>query len=208
MFKKRYFVFAGILIVIIVLPLISYLLVKKGYDLRVNATHTLKFDPKSTEQLPPYFFLSHRGDTINSVTMQEKVLVIEFFAKDCIEDPSKQRHPLFELQEDYKNKTLRLRILSIMTDSVFETNALQAYASRYAARDEWHVLGDTISTLNTLVSFYENYLQNKNIRNTNLLCPENVLLVDKTGIVRGAYNINSQQEFSDLYNDVLYLIDR
>lgn len=208
MLKKRYFVFAGILIVIIVLPLISYLLVKKGYTLRVNATHSQRFDPESTEQLPQYYFLSHRGDTISSTTMQEKVLVIEFFSKNCINDPAKQRHPLFELQEDYKNKTLRLRILSVLTDSVYETNELQTYASRYAARDEWHVLGDTISSLNPIINFYEYYLQKKNLRNTNLLCPENVLLIDKTGIVRGAYNINSQQEFSDLYNDVLYLIDR
>ncbi|MFN3939621.1 MAG: SCO family protein [Chitinophagales bacterium] len=206
--KKKYFVFAGILIIIVVLPLISYLLVKKGYDLRVNATYSQRFDSAGTTQLPDYSFLSHRGDTISSTNMQGKVLVIELVSKNCADDSLKLRHPLFELQEDYKNKTRRLRILSVITDSVFNTAELQAYASRFAARDEWHVLGGAISTLNPVLRFYENYLQEKNIGNANLLCPENVLLIDKEGIVRGAYNIYSPQEFSDLYNDVLYLIDK
>lgn len=207
MFKKKHFVFAGILAIIIVLPLISYLLVKSGADIRKNAQPSSRLDAQGVA-FPSYYFISQRGDTITTDRMQGKVVVLELFSATCKDSGYKERHPLFELQEDYNAKTLRLRIISVIMDSVNTMADLNHYAERFAAREEWHVVQDTIAGSDPVLAAYEMYLQKNDIVNANSSCPENVLLLDKNGMVRGCYDILNEQQFSDLYNDVLYLIDK
>lgn len=207
MFKKRHFIFAGILAIIVVLPILSYLSIKSGAEVRRNVHASAIYDSIGTT-FPPYYFISHRGDTITSERMRGKVIVLEMFSAKCKDDPEKATHPLFELQEDYNSKTLSLRFISLITDSDFIASDLEEYATRYAARDQWHIVYDTATTINPVIESYNQYLQKKGIENSNLSCPENVLLIDKNGIVRGCYNIFDTHEFSDLYNDILFVIDK
>lgn len=205
--KKRHFIFAGILAIIIVLPILSYLSVKSGAEVRRNVHASAMYDSIGYT-FPNYYFISHRGDTITSERMHGKVIVLELFSAKCKDDPEKITHPLFELQEDYNTKTLSLRFISLITDSVYTNTDLEEYATRYAARDQWHVVNDTNTILNPVPESYNQYLQKKGVENSNLSCPENVLLIDKNGIVRGCYNIFNEQQYADLYNDILFLIDK
>lgn len=205
MFRKRHFIFAGILAVLIVLPLISYLVVKSGAEIRKNIRPSNIYDTVGIA-LPAYYCISQRGDTIDSERMQGKVIVLELFSASCSHSGI-LKHPLFELQEDYNNKTLKLRFVSVITDSVYGQGDLEKYANRYAARDQWHVVYETPEAHNALVQAFNRYLEKKDVKNLNHSCPENVLLIDKRGIIRGCYDIFDKREFSDLYNDILYLID-
>ena len=207
MFKNRYFIFAGILAIIILLPLISYLSVKSGAEIRRNAQPSERLDSVGIP-FPNYFFISQRGDTITTERMHGKVLVFELFSASCADDTAKERHPLFELQEDYNGKTLSLRIISLITDSVFTADQLTHYSTRYAAREEWHVVYNAALHDSTLIQSYAQYLHKKDVSNINQSCPENVLLIDKSGVIRGCYNILDETQYNDLYKDVLYLIDR
>ncbi|MBC8173266.1 MAG: SCO family protein [Chitinophagales bacterium] len=193
---------------VVILPIISVLVMRQGFKARMNAKPSGLFS-ESSISIAPYSFISQRGDTISSERMLDKVCVIEFFSNDCYRQRYDGEHPLFVLQEDYKGKTIALRILSIpLDDSVQANKELQEYSSRYAAREMWHVLGGDTTDAKNMFRNCLSFAEKNNMEERNFNCPQFVYLINKQGKICGAYDPADTEQFSGLYTDVLYLIDK
>ncbi len=194
------------IVLLVVLPLISYLVVKKGADIRKNATYSA-FLKNSQVDLPPVTLISHRGDTITNAVLEGKVSVLELIDHTSV-DLTNERHPLFELQEAYKGKTISLRMLSVWSDSTVEATVslLNFFATRFAVRENWHVLsGNGSDTLKMTIA--DLYNENLTLDGDDFF-PNSVYLINKEGKFCGSYNPMNKVEFDALFNDVLYLIDQ
>ncbi|MBC8047513.1 MAG: hypothetical protein H7Y00_12010 [Fimbriimonadaceae bacterium] len=191
---------------IVVLPLISLYVMMQGAKLRQNAKPSSIYSASSI-LLPQYILISQRGDTIRADSMNRKVCVYEFYSDDCYEKRYSGTHPFFELQEDYYGKTFSLRFISVsLTDSVTGGINLQHYSNRYAAREVWHVVGGDTTYTQNIFAACKKYAAEKNIVLGNYNCPVYVFLADSKGRICGIYDINNKEQFSFLYNDILFLI--
>jgi cytochrome oxidase Cu insertion factor (SCO1/SenC/PrrC family) len=191
-------------ILLVVLPLASYLLVKKGYSIRQNIQASQIYNP-SGPKTPNFSLISHRGDTLTNSSLKDKVVIFEFIDHTSVEAIS-ERHPLFEIQESYKGKTLNLRIVSVWVDSTKESSLqdLLHFANRYAVRENWNVVNGT--GVDELMGSFTSTITNG--PRDSILFPNIVLLMDKEGRIAGDYQPTNKEQFDALFIDVLYLIDK
>jgi cytochrome oxidase Cu insertion factor (SCO1/SenC/PrrC family) len=193
---------------VIVLPLVSYLLMRQGTKLRQNATASEMYY-EAKEPLPEYTLFTHRGDTLMQNSMLGKAYILEFYSNDCYQARYEGKHPLFELQEDYYGKTKSLRIVSVRLDQGdTELQSQQMYANLYATREIWHIAAGDTNVVKNIFAACNTYLQEKNIVLQNSSCPAFVFLVNKSGKICGAYNPKDEKHFSKLFTDVLFAIDQ
>ncbi|MFI5171082.1 MAG: hypothetical protein ACHQFW_01760 [Chitinophagales bacterium] len=210
MVKKRGRLWVAVmLVIIVVLPLISVLFLKQGFNTRAEAPASNRLIVTDLQQLPDYFSISHRGDTITKSGMGNKVCVIDFETYSCGTLNDDKARKLFEIQEDYYGKTKGFRIISHTLHPVEDQQPqLAIMAERYAAREIWHFVNSPDSSGNKLFIATNNYFQKSSITETDSVCPRLVYLVDGLGNIRGAYDPLDEQQFHDLYNDILYLLNK
>ncbi|MFN0274307.1 MAG: hypothetical protein ACKVPJ_01055 [Chitinophagales bacterium] len=193
---------------IIILPFISWYVMKEGEELRRSNTASELYNVSSI-RIPDYNLISQRADTISNQNMQNKVCVYEFYSEDCYAGRYEGRHKLFELQEDYYGKTTAFRIISVnLSDTSVQNRDLWQYSILYAAREIWHVTGGDTSVSKNIFEACEKYLTERNRIEQNLNCPSYVFIADRKGYLCGAYNIKDEKEYSSLFTDILYTIDR
>ncbi len=200
---------AVMLVIIVILPLISVLFLRKGFNTRAEAPSSSRLITNDLQQIPDYFTISYRGDTITKKGMLNKVCIIDFVSYSCgtVNDPKSRK--LFEIQEDYYHKTKGFRILSHTLNPIADqTPQLVLMAERYSAREIWHFVNSPDSSSVRLYEWNKNYLQKLSLNETDPACPKLVYLVDGAGNLRGAYDPLIDQQFRDLYNDVLFLINK
>lgn len=199
---KRYFWLTVIFILLVVLPLVSYLLVKEGYSIRENVQPS-SFFVSDGDAVTGFEWISHRGDTLTPERLKGNAYILEFIDASSV-SVLDERHPLFEIQESYKGKTRNLRIISVWADSSkdAELSDLQRFAHRYAVRENWHVVVDKGRN-----SYQRNLLDIQGVNNTGFF-PGCVYLIDKSGNLSGIYNPGEKDYFSALFTDVLYLVDQ
>jgi cytochrome oxidase Cu insertion factor (SCO1/SenC/PrrC family) len=197
------------LIIIVVLPLFSVLFLKEGFKIREEAPSSDRLIENNMPAIPNYYAVSHRGDTITKQGMLNKVCIIDFANYSCGTSNDARERKLFEIQEDYYGKTKAFRVLSFTLQPETDLNEqLQIMAERYAAREIWHFMSATDGSANKLYQFNKNIFEKKGVIETDTLCPQLVYLVDGEGFLRGAYDPLDDKQFHDLYNDVLFLVNK
>jgi len=207
--QRSWFWMVVMAILLIVLPLISYLLVRQGALIRQHAAAS-EYIKELPGGLPPdQLFISQRGDTLTAERLLGKVVVVE-----CINSTSAgktgERHPLFEIQEAYEGKTLNLRFMSVWEDTgrTATTADLAYFGSRFAVRENWHVVscGQPESLLSSIDENF--YNGEKKSGDSDLFFPHVVYVLNKEGHWCATYKLDDQQAYDALFNDLLYLIDR
>jgi len=206
--RGRVWVFV-MLLIIVVLPLFSVLFLKEGFKIRDEAPASNRMLTENAQPIPVYHTISHRGDTITKKRMLDKVCLIDFASYSCGTTNDARERKLFELQEDYYGKTKAFRIIThTLQPQTDLTPQLILMAERYAAREIWHFVGAIDSSSIALFNFANNNFKNSPSFETDTVCPELVYLVDGDGILRGAYNPLDENQFHDLYNDILFLVNK
>ncbi len=210
MINKRGRVWAIVMLaIIVVLPLFSVLFLKEGFKIREEAPASDRLVEADQFSIPDYFTISHRGDTITKKRMLDKVCVLDFASYSCGTSNDPRERKLFEIQEDYYGKTKALRFLThTLQPETDKTDQLRTMAERYAAREIWHFVGDTGTSSLQLHTFCKNTFEKQGVNETDSLCPQLVYLVDGDGYLRGAYDPLDEKQFHDLYNDILYLVNK
>lgn len=210
MAKKRGRVWAVVmLLIIVVLPLFSVLFLREGFKIREEAPASDRLLMNNAEQIPVYHTISHRGDTITKQRMLNKVCVIDFASYSCGTTNDERERKLFEIQEDYYGKTKAFRIIThTLQPAIDKTPEITLMAERYAAREIWHFVNADDSSSNNLFQFARNKFKNSPSFETDTICPRLVYLVDGDGLLRGCYDPLDENQFHDLYNDILFLINK
>ncbi len=206
--RRRVWVFV-MLLIIVVLPLFSVLFLKEGFKIRDEAPASARMLTDDAQPIPAYHTISHRGDTITKKRMLDKVCLIDFASYSCGTTNDARERKLFELQEDYYGKTKAFRIITHTLQPQSDlTPQLTLMAERYAAREIWHFVSGIDSSSISLFNFANNSFKNSPSFETDTVCPELVYLVDGDGMLRGAYNPLDENQFHDLYNDILFLVNK
>lgn len=210
MAKKRGRVWAIVmLLIIVVLPLFSVLFLREGFKIREEAPASARLLSDNAAQIPVYHTISHRGDTITKQRMLNKVCVVDFASYSCGTANDARERKLFEIQEDYYGKTKAFRIIThTLQPETDKTPELTLMAERYAAREIWHFVGAEDSSSINLFQFARNKFKNSPSFETDTICPRLVYLVDGDGLLRGCYDPLDENQFHDLYNDILFLINK
>jgi len=198
------------LTIILVLPLIALLLLRQGFETRRDAPHSSRLLANDLVNIPAYNGISFRGDTITSRRMQGKVTVLHFTSASCVPVIDSLMRSLYEIQADYYGKTLSLRIITnTLEPEKDDANDMRLLSERYAGREIWHFIRATDSSGIRLFNWClaESKIFNTGME-TDLNCPQLVFLTDGDGKFRGAYDLRQKQQFHDLYNDILYLVNK
>ncbi len=196
--------------IIIGLPVCTALLLRNGFQTRAAAPASSRIVLTPVDKQPAFREVSFRGDTISQFRMQGKVLIHTFASFECVPEIDTLMRKLYEIQSDYYGKTLSLRILTHSLKPDQDTYAdLKIMSDRYAGREVWHFLRADDSCAQQLfqwctVAAEKNYGKME----TDSDCPQFVYLVDSEGMFRGAYNVRDENQFHDLFNDVLFLINK
>ncbi|MBK9506123.1 MAG: hypothetical protein WBP31_04570 [Chitinophagales bacterium] len=210
MANKRGRVWAIVMLtIIVVLPLISVIFLKEGFKIREEAPASSRMIIDNPPQIPDYFTVSHRGDTITKKRMLNKVCVMDFSTYSCGTSNDARERKLFEIQEDYYGKTKALRLIShTLNPELDQTTQIVSMAERYSAREIWHFVRTDDSSSFKFHDFSKNIFEKTGAIETDTLCPQLVYLVDGDGFLRGAYDPLIESQFHDLYNDILFLINK
>lgn len=196
--------------IIIGLPVCTALLLRDGFKTRSAAPSSSRLIAQPVDKQPMFKEVSFRGDTISQFRMQGKVLIHSFASLDCVPKIDAQMRRLYEIQSDYYGKTLSLRILThSLKPAEDDYNDLKIMSDRYAGREVWHFLRSEDSSAQQLFTWCRTMTEKKyGSLETDSECPEFVYLVDSEGMFRGAYNVQQEDQFHDLFNDVLFLINK
>ena len=207
--KKGRLWVAVMLFMIVILPLISVFLLQKGFKVREEAPASSRLIQTDLQQIPDYFTISHRGDTITKQKMHNKVILLDFASYSCGTTNDARERKLFEIQEDYYGKTKAFRILTHTLQPAQDlTPQLKLMAERYAAREIWHFLSDPDSSSIKLFDFCNKNTNNITFSETDYACPRFVYLIDGAGNLRGVYDPLDVKQNQDLYNDILFLLNK
>ncbi len=198
------------LIIILVLPAIALLLMKKGFDTRRDAPASARLIQQNLQHIPSYTTVSFRGDTITDDRMHGKVTVLSFIRYACLPGTDSLMRKLYNIQDDYYGKTLSLRLITNTLDPVKDTeHEMQLISERHAGRETWHfVVGRDSSGVRLFDWCAAQTEKMYKVAEPNRECPQLVYLIDSDGNFRGAYDPLKEQEFHDLYNDILFLINK
>ncbi|HMX05179.1 MAG TPA: SCO family protein [Chitinophagales bacterium] len=197
------------LVIILVLPSIAYLMLREGLHVRESAPASDHLIKENLQSIPTYSGVSFRGDTISKSRMKGKVCVLNFTTHACEKSMDDNMRKLFEIQEDYYGKTISFRIITNTLDP--DTDGLdnmRLMSERYAGREIWHFITDPDSSGVKLYDWCKKNVSDSTLNETDTQCPQLVYLVDGNGKLRGVYNILEEQQFHDLYNDILYLVNQ
>lgn len=197
------------LFIILVLPLIAYLLLEKGLHVREAAPASSSLIQQDLKTIPAYSGVSPRGDTITDTRMRGKVCVLNFTTLACMKSVDDRMRKLFEIQEDYYGKTISFRVITNTLDPQTDgLNNMRLMSERYAGREIWHFITAADSSGVKLFEWCEKNAPPQTVSETEKQCPELVYLVDGKGNLRGVYDLMQEQQFHDLYNDILFLVNQ
>lgn len=198
------------LFIILVLPLIALLLLKKGFETRRDAPASDRLWQSDLQLIPPYLTVSFRGDTITNRRMLGKVTVLHFTRHACVPAIDARMRRLYDIQDDYYGKTLSLRIITNTLDPIADDMTdLRHTSERYAGREIWHFVSGADSSGVRLYLWCDSIAQQISpYTEPDPACPRLVYLVDSDGYLRGAYDLEEESQFHDLYNDILFLVNK
>lgn len=201
----------GILAIIVIPALVDLFLVRQGFKVRDSTPFSDRYI-QDAQAIPSYYFISQRGDTITSERMHNKVCILNFYSYACEQAIDHEERRLFTLQEDYYQKTVSFRILTITrTPQDDSTHMLNLSAQRYAAREIWHFLrndSDSSTGAGPLYRTCCSILTQSDSADINHLCFPFVFLVDRTGKLRGYYDPTQEDQYNALYQDVQYCLNQ
>jgi protein SCO1 len=212
--KKSYK--AGIWAIIVAIPalvlLFLYVFGKNYYTLPVYyATDSVKvgghYKITAAHSIPPFYFRNQNNKIFNSDTLNGKFYVADFFFTRCPGICPKMTNNLSRVQETFREEK-DFRIVSFTVDPKNDTvAALKNYATQYKADPAiWNFLTGTKDSLYTLAQkgFFLSAMEDE--KPAEFIHSDKLVLVDKSGRIRGYYNGTDKEDVDRLIREIQVLI--
>ncbi|MFT7589745.1 MAG: protein SCO1/2 [Limisphaerales bacterium] len=155
--------------------------------------------------VPEFKFQTHRGDSLSSKQLKNKIFVTDFFFTTCEAACPGMSTQMSRVQNAFKNEK-EFNIISFSIDPKKDKlEILQAYASKFGAvEDSWFFLRGPQEEIFQLGQ--DGFMQSLVNDNGELDHSEKFVLVDSKGGIRGFYQGTKSKEVDKLINDVKYLL--
>ncbi|MBA3900225.1 MAG: SCO family protein [Bacteroidetes bacterium] len=157
--------------------------------------------------LPAFSFTNQYGETVSSTDFKGKIMVANFFFTTCPTICPKMTSGLVHAREklkDYPQVIFLSHTVDPETDTV---EALAAYAKKARADEGWHfVTGEKEEIYRQAVIGFMVGAQEDVLAPGGFLHSEQIVLVDKSGRIRGYYDGTELQELNRLIDEVKVLI--
>lgn len=203
------------LIIIIALPICSYLYLQLG-ALKIHV-QLPKYFPEEVKEgtkdtvyhtIPDFKFYSQNGEIITPETFKDKIYVADFFFTTCKGICKKMSSNLSKVQGIYKNND-EVKIISYSVNSVADSiPVLKSYAAQYGAIDgKWYlVTGDKKEIYELARIGYKLPVGEGDGGADDFIHSERFVLVDKDKIVRGFYDGTDSVQINYLIEDIRLLL--
>lgn len=195
---------AGLAIMLaVLLPLISYLLVRYYSDRDVqmpgryfyDSVESIEKNGKTTNDtlwhhVPNMNFINQFGDTVSFADLRGKIIVLDFFFTRCPTICPQLARAMKRLQNSFAKNDSIVQFVSISVDPLHDSvQQLRQWAEKFdVSPDSWWLLtGNRDSIYHMAIHDIKANIADVNV-DTAFVHTENFFLLDKERIVRGWYN--------------------
>ena len=189
--SKNILIVISVIILLIVLPLISYYYLKEGETLR------------NQRKVPPFQFLNYTGDSISSEDLKGSIYVANFVFTRCEYTCDELNKAFSALQDSIANQE-NLKLVTITIDPEFDTlPALKQYANKYNADpDRWYFLTGERQKIYDLVlgGFFGKVVYGETPQ--KMKADQKIALINEDGYIRGYYEIEDDEDVVTFINAV------
>ena len=157
----------------------------------------------------PDFALTERsGQTVKLADLAGKVWIADFFYTTCPGPCPMMSSRLSDVQKELGTEP-DLRIVSISTDPEKDTpDVLRLYAEKFKATDRWLFLtGEKAGIYSLARDGFKLPIAEPETPGGQIVHSTRLILIDKTGTVRGFYEATGETGVRDLVRDVRKLLD-
>ncbi len=188
---NRYLIAALTVVILFVLPGISWFYLKSGLDYHKQA----KAELSDLGKVPSFSLPDQNNQTIDPASLSGKITVFQFLPSD-IELAKQLINRLSKVHQSFNESDDVLFITVWRTD---QTDQLLNYAVQLGIEDhkQWYLLGASGQHLSDLISGF-------NLENAE----SSIILVDGETTVRKVYNINQDTEMGRLVEHVAILVPK
>ena len=162
-------------------------------------------DPKRTLNMKParpltdFKFVERSGEPVGLADLEGEIFVINFFFANCPASCLRLNQTVAALQQEFKDADVRF--VSITVEPTTDTpERLQTYAAQFGADPvRWWFLNAPLADVQDLGDALKVNVRG-NAHTTELI------VVDRAGIVRGAYDFESPLKMANLKKDLRQLL--
>ncbi len=209
------------LILAVLVPLISYLLVKYYSSQAVQMPHRFFYDSVAViekngrmssdtiwHKVKDLSFTNQLGKTVSLNDLKGKIIVIDFFFTRCPTICPQMARAMKKLQSSFKQNDSIVQFLSISVDPEHDSTVqLKRFADKFNVDPAswWLLAGDKKQTYDFALNELKASVGDANI-DTAFIHTENYFLLDKERIVRGWYNGLDTEMQAKLVRDIPLLM--
>ena len=209
------------LLVVIVLPVVSYLFVEKlskdavqmprryFYDTVVVKTEKGKqVNDTVWHKVRPFKLTNQLGKEVGIEDFGNKIIIADFFFSSCPTICPTLTRNMKRLQDAFKKTDTIVRFVSFTVDPARDTvSKIKAYGDRFSIdHDTWWMLtGDRNAIYNLALKEYKANIADTEIVDTGFVHTPLFFLLDKERVVRGWYSGLDSTHLDRLMNDVVLL---
>jgi protein SCO1/2 len=164
---------------------------------------------KITHVIDRFNFTDQNATVFSNENLKDKIHVANFFFTSCPGICPKMTNYLGLVQTKFLNEDQLVILSYTVTPWADSVSRLKQYAEQYEVKNKrWHLLTGKKSDIYDLArkSYFAEEEPGFDKDSTNFLHTEHMLLVDKTGRLRGIYNGTLQLEAERLIEDIGLLL--
>lgn len=168
----------------------------------------------SNHKILPFRLINQNGDTIDQKTIENKIVVANFFFTTCPTICPKMNNKLSKVYDSLKSNGDVMFLSHSVWPEIDTVEALAVYASQFdITTPTWYFLTGDKEQLYNLAR--KSYLVAPSIYDTtfdqggegDFIHTENVVLVDKEKFIRGMYDGLNDEEMKQLIADIQLLLE-
>jgi len=213
----------------VLIPLISYLIVKRASDGAIAMPHRLyydsvmvkmkdgkKMDDTIWHKVSNISLTNQLGQTVSLDSLKGKLIIADFFFTHCPNICPTLTHNLKQLQDALKNKDLNksmdpsfIQILSFTVDPKRDSaTVLKAYGDKFGVNPDlwWMLTGPKEKIYDFALKELKMGIADGEGADSNFIHTQKIVLLDKEHVVRGYYDGLDSAAISKLANDIVFIM--
>lgn len=194
--RKRVAGITAAVLILAVLPFITFLFLKKGNELRGH------------RKVPNFQLVNSDGSPFASSQLDGKVYVVEFTFTRCMSIVCDKLDSMMHVLDDRFGSNPSFQLLTITVDPKWDTPEVMSDFSR-ERQGEWvHLTGQEEQVTNLILGGFFAKGDSKQGTQFSSKADAELCLVDGTGLIKGYFNALEEVETKQLVEDVEGLLNK